>query len=541
VVVTRHCPRCHKGYDRTVQFCPDDGAPVTEFSGLAAGVAVALSPDYRILDWLGSGGMGEVFVAEQTRVGNRKVALKVLHRRFSEDAEFITRFQNEAASTGRINHPNVITIYESKQAPDGTLYIAMELVEGESLTARLRRETRCPLEETVEIVTQCAKALQAAHRLGIIHRDVKPDNIMLTRDADGALLVKILDFGIAKLKDSGDHTATGNVLGTPAYMSYEQASGLSSDQLDGRSDIYSLGLVTYHMLVGEPPFRADTPIAYIRQHLSEPPPPLRDRRPELAPAVEAAVLKALEKDRERRYPSAPEFAAALREALRRPAPPGPVVAPPGVDANLVPAPAGGVPPWRARRTAGDTLGGGPAGPPPASVGAPTGGTPAAGHPGAPAPRPGPVASPAWGPAPPRVPAAGAERPHRPGPGPVPGGLRSQGGDDGAAATLATAVWGLRHAVSWGMQAAVLVCVVRFAWSVVAPLVSPAPAATLEAWGRPWAAPVVAWLPTLGIGGLDVAPIIAAVVLVMGRPRLVAWLADREARWRGPARPDGVPG
>src|SRR5262245_48622936 len=198
--------------------------------------------------------MGQVFLAEQIRVGNRKVALKVLHRRFSEDEEFLGRFANEAASTGRINHPNVITIYESKQASDGTLYIAMELVEGESLTEHLRRHNRLPLDETVQILGQCCKALQAAHRLGIIHRDIKPDNIMLTKASDGGLLVKILDFGIAKLKDSSGHTVTGSVLGTPAYMSYEQASGMSSEKLDGRSDIYSMGIVAYTMLIGHPPF-----------------------------------------------------------------------------------------------------------------------------------------------------------------------------------------------------------------------------------------------------------------------------------------------
>ena len=245
-------------------------------------------------DWLGAGGMGQVFLAEQIRVGNRKVALKVLHRRFSEDEEFIGRFENEAASTGRINHPNVITIYESKQAPDGTLYIAMELVEGESLTELLRKRGRLPLDEVVEIVSQCCKALQAAHRLGIIHRDIKPDNIMLTRDIDAGMLVKILDFGIAKLKDSTGHTVTGSVLGTPAYMSYEQASGLSSEKLDGRSDLYSLGIVAYTMLAGHPPFRADTPVGYITKHLSESPIPLRNLRPELPAPVEAAVMKALD-------------------------------------------------------------------------------------------------------------------------------------------------------------------------------------------------------------------------------------------------------
>ncbi|HLE42822.1 MAG TPA: serine/threonine-protein kinase, partial [Methylomirabilota bacterium] len=345
--MTKRCPRCRKTFDQAGQFCPDDGAPLSAGNPLDPAIAAALAADYRILDWLGAGGMGTVFLAEQIRVGNRKVALKVLHRRFSEDEEFITRFENEAASTGRINHPNVITIYESKQAADRTLYIAMELVEGESLTEHLRKRGRLPLGEVVEVVSQCCKALQAAHRLGIIHRDIKPDNIMLTRDMDGGLLVKILDFGIAKLKDSSGHTVTGSVLGTPAYMSYEQASGLSSEKLDGRSDIYSLGLVTYTMLAGHPPFRSDTPVGYITKHLSEAPVPLRDLRPELPAPAEVAVMKALEKDREKRFQAAADFAGALREAAKAAtAAPGSV---PALDATPTPPP-----PWRPRPSAAQT-------------------------------------------------------------------------------------------------------------------------------------------------------------------------------------------
>ena len=341
----KKCPRCRKTYENGGQFCPDDGAPLSASTLLEPGVAAALAGDYRILDFLGSGGMGSVFLAEQIRVGNRKVALKILHRKFSEDDEFIGRFENEAASTGRINHPNVITIYESKQAADGTLYIAMELVEGESLTEHLRKRGRLPLGDAVEIVTQCCKALYAAHRLGIIHRDIKPDNIMLAKDIDGAVLVKILDFGIAKLKDSTGHTVTGSVLGTPAYMSYEQASGLSSDKLDGRSDIYSLGIVAYTALTGQTPFRADTPVGYITKHLTESPAPLRTLRPELPAAIDAAVMKALDKNRDQRYQAAMDFATAMRDAGRAVAPmPTPA---PSLEATTTP-------PWRGTRPGGSS-------------------------------------------------------------------------------------------------------------------------------------------------------------------------------------------
>jgi hypothetical protein len=178
------------------------------------------------------------------------VALKVLSRKLLDDPEFLLRFQNEAASTGRIHHPNVVIIYESGQADDGTPYIAMEFLEGESLRQALTRRGALPLPEVAEILQQAARGLNAAHKLGIIHRDLKPDNIFLTRADDESVapvsspanvLAKIVDFGIAKLRESATHTQTGMVLGTPAYMSFEQASGMRSDELDARSDVYSLG------------------------------------------------------------------------------------------------------------------------------------------------------------------------------------------------------------------------------------------------------------------------------------------------------------
>lgn len=281
-------------------------------------VAGALAGDYRILGRLGSGRLGPLYLAEQIRVGHRKVALKVLDRRFAEDAEFVTRFQHEAASTGRISHPNVVTIYECPQAPDGTLYLAMEFVEGESLTERLRTQGRLPLDEVVEITSQCCKALQAAHRLGITHQDLNPDKLMLTRDMDGALMVKLLGFGVAKPNSSDDTTVPGSGITAPAYMSYEHASGCPADALDGRSDLYALGLVTYTMLAGRPPFEATTPLDVVAKHLFEAPPPLEAERPDLPPALVAAVMKALEKDRARRHPTAAAFAAALRAAVNAP-------------------------------------------------------------------------------------------------------------------------------------------------------------------------------------------------------------------------------
>ncbi len=323
----RLCSKCGRTYPEGTDFCPRDGTrlaiptppriptPANPTASSDAPTSAGtidmqnLFRRYRILRPLGKGGMGSVFLAEQVGVGNRPVALKVLQRNLLDDPKFVERFQGEAASAGRIRHSNVVTIYESGQEADGTPYIAMEYLEGDSLGQRLRVQGPLPVAETVEIVQQTARGLNAAHRLGTIHRDLKPDNIFLTRDDDGRLLVKVLDFGIAKLRESSVHTQTGGFLGTPAYMSFEQASGMRSDSLDARSDVYSLGVVAYEMLSGRLPFESDTTLGFVRQHLTEDPAPLRDRCPGLTlpPALEQVIMKALTKRREDRQASALEF------------------------------------------------------------------------------------------------------------------------------------------------------------------------------------------------------------------------------------------
>ncbi len=264
--------------------------------------------------------MGTVFLAEQIAVGNRPVALKVLNRRFLDDPQFLLRFREEAASTGRIRHPNVVTLYDSGQADDGTPYIALEYLEGESLRQALRRDGAFPLPDCAEILTQLARGLNAAHKLGIIHRDLKPDNIFLARDDENELIVKVLDFGIAKLRESTIHTKTGFAPGTAQYMSYEQAYGMRSDELDARSDVYSLGVILYEMLTGSAPFQSPTSEGFVRMHLQEAPPPFRIFAPGLSvPAeVEAVVMKALTKNRDKRYPTALEFARDFARAASAP-------------------------------------------------------------------------------------------------------------------------------------------------------------------------------------------------------------------------------
>lgn len=311
------CPTCQRNYPDDFSVCPRDATPLTAQATEAdAQLAAGLSSRFRIIRQLGQGGMGTVFLAEQIGVGNRLVALKVLNRKLLDDPDFLLRFRDEAGSTGRIHHPNVVTIYESAQGDDGTPYISMEFLEGESLREVLKRRGALPLKEVAVILQQTARGLNAAHKLGIIHRDLKPDNVFLTQGDENETVVKVLDFGIAKLLESSMHTQTGMVLGTPAYMSYEQASGMRSDELDARSDIYSLGVVVYEMLSGRVPFHSDTPLGYLRKHMLEEPPPLTVVAQDLQvpPQVEAVVLRALKKERRERYQSAIEFAHAFMEA-----------------------------------------------------------------------------------------------------------------------------------------------------------------------------------------------------------------------------------
>src|SRR5437899_5072636 len=260
---------------------------------------------------LGEGGMGQVYLAEHVKMG-RKSAIKVLNPSMVYDPDAVARFNREAANASRISHPSVCAIYDFGETPEGMIYLAMEFIEGEPLTEVLEREGALPVPRAAAIVAQTAEALQAPHDLGIVHRDLKPDNIMVARTRDGADLIKVVDFGIAKAV-GGDEagqkvTKTGLVVGTPEFMSPEQLSG---DKVDGRSDLYSLGLVLFRMLTGKLPFEATSVQETMIKRLTDEPITLAAARPDLAfpPGLQEVLDAALTRSPADRYQSVAKFAA----------------------------------------------------------------------------------------------------------------------------------------------------------------------------------------------------------------------------------------
>jgi len=264
---------------------------------------------------VGSGGMGSVYRARQTGL-DKIVAVKVLHRELLAEPTFASRFKREATSASRIDHPSSIRVIDFGEEPDGLLYIAMEYLEGKTLFKVLREEAPLAPGRIVDLSRQILAALAAAHELGLIHRDLKPENVIILagKDDDGKATehVKVCDFGIAKLQTNNDVdeklTVEGSIVGTPEYLSPEQARG---GELDARSDLYSMGVILFEMLTGQPPFRGDTPLAIVLKHLDAPPPRPSSITPTADVKLEAACLKALSKAPADRFASAREMRASL--------------------------------------------------------------------------------------------------------------------------------------------------------------------------------------------------------------------------------------
>ncbi|MCC7542110.1 MAG: serine/threonine protein kinase [Deltaproteobacteria bacterium] len=321
----RVCPQCRSEYPGGEVFCPNDGARLEGTSMVPEKardplVGQIVGGRYRVLRVIGEGGMGVVYEAEHTVI-EKRVAVKVLRDDFSSRQDVVERFRQEAKSASRIGQENIIDISDFGETPSGASFFVMELLDGHDLAHLLNKEKTLTIQRAIPIVVQCCKALGAAHAKGIVHRDMKPENIFLTQREAFPDFVKIVDFGIAKMSDL-DHpgtsgkklTKTGMIFGTPEYMSPEQAAGKS---LDHRVDIYALGVIMYELFSGRVPFVGETFMAILTQHMFETPPPIGEVNPQsqLPPALEAVIFRAMSKDPAKRQQSMAELIDDIYQAL----------------------------------------------------------------------------------------------------------------------------------------------------------------------------------------------------------------------------------
>ena len=307
------CPTCGAQYPPTVRLCTADGTVLQTAPPPDTNIGRVLDGKYRIDTRLGVGGMGAVYRGKHLML-DKTVAVKLIKAEHAATPDFARRFQREARAASSLTHPNIATAYDLGQTEDGMLYIAMEYVDGPSLKDVIRKEGQVPPARIVRILRQVASALSLAHRQNIVHRDLKPQNIMLAADAAGREVAKLVDFGIAKTFDEANTlTATGFAMGTPQYMPPEQATG---QPVDGRSDVYSLGIILYEMLIGDVPFNDPSTPAVLVKHMTQAPEHPSTRRPDLviSPALEAVALRCLEKNPAARFQTIDEFADALESA-----------------------------------------------------------------------------------------------------------------------------------------------------------------------------------------------------------------------------------
>jgi serine/threonine protein kinase len=319
----KHCTICKVKYDDSVSFCPVDGEVLEDDPSSIVGKV--LDGQYQIESMLGKGGMGAVYSARHILLGDR-VAIKILPPEVRTNAEWLRRFRREGQAARRFRHPNAVTVYDLRTAGDGTIYMVMEHVEGHTLSQEMRNRGPMTPAEAFEILEPIMSVLNTAHAMGVVHRDLKPENIMIGKSSTGERVVKLLDLGIAKMRevagaDGGAATAltlAGQVLGTPHYMSPEQWGELPRDgdsEIDGRADIYSLGLVFYEMIVGKRPYSGLTLHELRREHIAVVPPPLHEVVPGVSRFFSEVIARATAKDRGDRQATAGELAAALREAI----------------------------------------------------------------------------------------------------------------------------------------------------------------------------------------------------------------------------------
>ncbi|HMA39014.1 MAG TPA: serine/threonine-protein kinase [Gemmatimonadales bacterium] len=353
----RRCPKCKTVYSDSARFCPRDGSMLVDVQGAPAtpvpasptphgpppgtprtpaGAATAvrtppikpppsldrastlsnqmLDARYQVMKKLGEGGMSYVYLAKEISTG-QEVAIKVLSPKLASDKSSVERLRREAGLAMRLDHPNVCRILRLGESEDGLIYLVMPFLHGELLSDREVREGPMDLAHGLSILRQVCAGLEHAHSLQIVHRDLKPENIMLVPNADGSDHAVVMDFGLAKERRADPSiaklTATGIILGTPEFMSPEQIRGKA---LDARSDVYALGIVAFEMFTGKLPFQGRNAQEMMIARLRGSPTPLRTLRPELPPALEKAIAKALETNPDNRFPSTLAFAEALSEA-----------------------------------------------------------------------------------------------------------------------------------------------------------------------------------------------------------------------------------
>ena len=310
----RKCLRCGSTFGSEAEYCPHDGSFLSKDDDSSDPLlGTVLLEQFRIDECIGSGGMGTVYRAHQTTVG-RDVAIKVLRPELAADEQAVVRFAREARLATSLDHPNLVRVFLSGRLPDGHFYIVMELLEGRSLAEELAANGPPSLERAVLMIMKLCAGLSAVHEAGVVHRDIKPENVFLVERGSDPDFVKLVDFGIARMLDGlGPTTQAGKVFGTATYISPESASG---ELADPRSDIYSLGVLSYQLLTGELPFEGESVAAVLMQHVHQPPPHLstKGRGAEVPPDVAEVVMQALDKERDARQQSLAEFLDALAEA-----------------------------------------------------------------------------------------------------------------------------------------------------------------------------------------------------------------------------------
>src|SRR5256714_2778545 len=320
----KYCTVCKAKYDDSATFCTIDGEVLE--ADPASIVNTVLDGKYQMEALLGKGGMGAVYRARHILLGDR-VAIKVLPPEMRSNTEWLRRFQREGQAARRFRHPNAVTVYDLRTSGDGTIYLVMEYVEGNTLDAELRKRGKFSPAEAVAVLTPVMSVLNAAHAMGVVHRDLKPENIMIGKPSTGGEpVVKLLDLGIAKLREVAGSEKTGNtnltvagqMLGTPYYMSPEQWGELPHDgnsEIDGRADIYSLGVVLYELIAGKRPFSGLTLPELRKQHVSITPAPLHEVAPGVSEGLSRAIARSIAKDRGERQSTAGELESELVAAL----------------------------------------------------------------------------------------------------------------------------------------------------------------------------------------------------------------------------------